>query len=850
MITRLIFALFASLLFAGTPVIAAEPSTANGLIERLLPKHAKQFAVENIAGDNGSDVFEIESGDGKIILRGNNGVSVASALNWYLKEICHAHISWDCGNQLNLPKRLPVVPEKVRVVSPHKFRFAFNYCTHGYTMAWWDWERWERELDVLALNGVNLALIIQGQEAVWINTLKEFGYTEDELLAWLVLPTHQPWMYMSNMQNYGGPLSRSLVAKRVELAQKIIRRMRDLGMNPVLQGYYGIVPSGFQQRHAGTKIHPQGNWGDLKRPDMLEPTDPLFAKIAAKFYAEQTKLFGKANFLAADPFHEGGSTEGVDLPACGRAILDAMTGATWVLQSWQDNPRQPMIDALDKSKLLVLDLWCEAQDNWRTRNNFNGTPWLFSTIHNFGGNVGLGGRLAWAGDGPVGALNDAAKGRMSGVGALLEGSGTNPAFWERFFENSWRTTAAPLDAWTKDYARRRYGAAIPATEQAWQILSETIYNAPQSRRELPVNSVVCARPSLELDLKARAFVTTQPYYDTTRLLEAWRLLLDAAPQTKGSDGYRYDLADVGRQVLADLATRYHQQMVAAYRAKDVAKLRVLSAKMLGVIRDMDELTGTRREFLLGIWLDDARRWGANRVEADRFERDARELITTWTSSDSIPDYANRQWNGLLGEFYHHRWSTWLTALNQSLANGTALDVEAVRGQIRDWELAWNKRTDRFPTKPKGDVVAISRKLFAKYQADAATPEEIPVVRLNAGGWTPDVTRTERGEWRLDVTPLVTSSGDWTVTFRYTSGQSALQIESVSLVRDGVTLSTDAHEGWTGAQHNGNAYQLSVASLAAGGRLELRAWVRAVSSTNSAGTISVARKQNYSTTSNP
>lgn len=691
------------------------------LIQRVLPNRTDAFVVETIPAANGHDVFEIESRDGKIVLRGNNGVSVASALNAYLKDYCQADISWDCGNQLDLPEPLPPVPEKVRVVSPHRFRFAFNYCTHGYTMAWWDWERWEHELDIMALNGVNLALVIEGQETVWINTLQQFGYTGDEVRQWLVLPTHQPWMYMANMQNYGGPVSPSLAQKRLKLGRQIITRMRELGMEPVLQGCYGIVPSGFQARHPGARIHPQGNWGELKRPDLLDPTDPLFAKIAAAFYREQTRLFGRANFLAADPFHEGGSTESVDLPACGRAILKAMNGATWVLQSWQANPRQPMIDALDKDKLLVLDLWCEAQSNWRDRNNFNGTPWLFCTIHNFGGNVGMGGRLTWAGAGPVAAANDPARGRLSGIGALMEGSGTNPALWERFFENAWRSNTEPLAAWLKGYARRRYGADIPAAAQAWQILGQTIYNAPQSRLELPVNSAVCARPSLKPDLRARAYVTTEPYYDPTRLVEAWKLLLDAAPRAKASDGYRYDLADLGRQVLADLGTRYHQQIVAAYQAKNTNAFRTLSGKLLNLIADMDKLVGTRQEFLLGPWLDDARRWGAGREESDRFEQDARELITTWTGSDSIPDYANRQWSGLLRDFYRHRWEMWLNALNDSLATGKPVDEAAVRHQIRDWELAWTREHNRYPTKPVGDVVEVSAEMFSRYATDAAKP---------------------------------------------------------------------------------------------------------------------------------
>ena len=692
---------------------------AHGLIERLVPKQAKHFAIETIDSAGGQDVFEIESRDGKIILRGNNGVAVASALNRYLTDFCHCDISWNCGNQLNVPKHLPPVPNKIRIVSPHKFRYAYNYCTHGYTMAWWDWPRWEHEIDFLALSGVNLALVIEGQESVWIDTLRQLGYSDAELRQWLVLPTHQPWMYMSNMEGYGGPLTPALIEQRLNLGQRIINRMRELGIEPVLQGYYGIVPPGFSKKFPAAKVHPQGSWGKLRRPDMLEPTDPMFGRVASEFYYRQRKLFGPVNFYAADPFHEGGDLDGIDLAACGHAIYQPMNGATWVLQSWQANPRPAMIDSLNKDKLLVLDLWCEAQENWRTRTNFNGTPWLWCTIENFGGNIGLSGRLAWLAREPVHAMRDPAKGRMSGIGALMEGSQTCPMLWEMFFENSWRSEVPDVGSWLVDYSFRRYGTQNPSAEQAVEILADTVYKAPASRLELPINSVVCARPSLDPDQRARTWASTHLYYDPSRLFEAWKLLLDAAPQAKTSAGYRYDLADVGRQVLANIAQTYHRQIIAVFRAKDTNNLRVLSDRMLGLIRDMDELTGTQPEFLLGTWLEDARQWGTTRSEKDRYEQDARELLTTWTSDDAIPDYANRQWEGLLGTFYYHRWQMWLQALNDSLSKGTPLNESGERQKIRDWELSWTRQHDHYPTAPKGDVVAISMKLFTKYAVDAS-----------------------------------------------------------------------------------------------------------------------------------
>lgn len=693
------------------PADAAD--AARALLTRLLPRQATRFVVEIIPPDHGRDVFEIQSRAGKIVLRGNNAVSVASALNWYLQNECHCDLSWNCGDQMNLPKPLPAVPEKIRRVSPYLFRYAYNFCTYGYTTVWWDWPQWEHELDFLALHGFNLALAIEGQEAVWVNTFTRFGYSAADIRQWVVDPAHLPWFEMDNMESYGGPLSSRLVARRLALGQKIIARMRELGIAPVLPGYYGMVPPDFREKFPGANVHLQGNWAGLKRPDILDPTDPLFGRVAAAYYATENDLFGGANFYDADPFHEGGTTQNIDVPAAGRAIQRAMGNATWVLQSWQKNPRPEMLDALQKDKTLVLDLYCEDHENWRLRDNFHGAPWLWCAINCFGGNLRLGGRLAWMAEGPDRALRDPRRGRFSGIGALMEATGVNPVLWEMLLGDAWRTNTPDLQSWLADYTRRRYGAKIPAAEQAWNILAKSVYAEPPPSREYVVNPAVCSPPTLVQSQLPAEFIDHQ-----ARLVQAWKLLLTAAPQGKNSDGYRFDLADVTRQALADLSTRYNEEIVAAFKRRDAKQLRALSDKMLRLIRDMDELAGTRREWLLGVWLREARSWGTTPAEKNRLERNARELLTTWTRYDNIPDYANRQWNGLLGNFYFHRWQLWLDALNASLQNKTPFDETAVRKKIREWEINWTQETgSQFLTQPHGDVVAISQNLFAKYATE-------------------------------------------------------------------------------------------------------------------------------------
>ncbi len=119
---------------------------AESFIKRTVASHSNQFIVEALASIKNEDAFEIESKNGKVVLRGNNAGSVASALYFYLTNYCHAQITWN-GTNLKLPISLPVLKEKVSKSSSYQYRYYLNYCTFNYTMSWWDWMRWEKEID-------------------------------------------------------------------------------------------------------------------------------------------------------------------------------------------------------------------------------------------------------------------------------------------------------------------------------------------------------------------------------------------------------------------------------------------------------------------------------------------------------------------------------------------------------------------------------------------------------------------------------------------------------------------------------------------------------------------------------
>lgn len=149
---------------AGTPI--------NGLLERIDTNASRKFVIEYVKSD--IDFFELDQKGKKVVIRGNNHVSIATGIHWYLKYYAGIHLTWN-NMQAKLPDVLPAVTKKERHETMLKHRYYLNYCTHSYSMAFWDWERWQQEIDWMALHGINLPLAITGTASVWRNVLIRLG---------------------------------------------------------------------------------------------------------------------------------------------------------------------------------------------------------------------------------------------------------------------------------------------------------------------------------------------------------------------------------------------------------------------------------------------------------------------------------------------------------------------------------------------------------------------------------------------------------------------------------------------------------------------------------------------------
>lgn len=697
--------------------------------------------IEPLLFKNNKDSFRLKTHEGVLNIKASTGVAAVWGFNYYLKKYCKSQIEWQTKN-VRIPFPLPEVDEIV--VANDRFRYYQNVCTASYSFVWWNVQDWNKHIEWMALNGINLALAPVAQEAAWAQVYRKLGMTQEEIDKHFTGPAFLSWLRMGNVHGFGGPLPKSWHNLQINIQNSVIDRMRNLGMVHVLPAFNGHVPVTFSKLFPNTTFHKVNQWNKFGNEYccglFLDPFDPLFSVIGKMFLDEVTIQAPVSHIYTADPFNEVHltllSTPFVQETA--KKIFYTLANfdkdAVWLIQNWMfvDDPLswpvsrvKSFINSVPNGRMLILDLQSEQWPQYDLYEMYFGQPFIWCMLHNFGGTLGMFGNMVTI-NSDVYEVRSRANSTMIGIGLTPEGINQNYVVYDLMLESAWRKAPVKdLEAWVADYAERRY--SCNATAEAWKYLLKSVYSFNGLNR-VRGKYVTTRRPSLKIKPWA--------WYKSYDLFAAFRKLVflnvDGCTDT---EGYQYDVVDVTRQALQYRAEQLYVNIVND-RSTNTFVYEASIERFLDALNDIANLLIESPNFSASAWFKKARSLGADPDEADLYELNARNQITMWGPNGEISDYACKQWAELFRNYYYPRWSKFLSATLKAKQAGEDFNEKATRRVVTasvEVPFVADTTVDHGGSQSYSSPQTLAKMLYRKW-AFAPDVEDLPVIVIKSSDY--------------------------------------------------------------------------------------------------------------------
>lgn len=688
---------------------------AMGVIKRTIGERAKNVRLEVISSEiNGYDTYSVQAANGIVTIKGNTPVALTHGFYTYLKEACHAMVSWS-GTQLPAFDSWPDFKVK-KVTSPYQYRYFLNVVTYGYTMPYWDWNRWQKEIDWMALHGINMPLALVANEAIALRVWKKLGLSEKRTNEFFTGPAYLPWHRMGNMNSWSIPLNDAWHKDQLALQHKILTRMRELSFTPVVPAFAGFVPEEFKEQHPEEKLHSL-DWGGFPKKNrafVLSPGSPWFKKIGKLFVEEWEKEFGKCSHYLSDTFNEMDVPVPKDDPdkkyeilaQYGKAVYESVSAgnpdAVWVTQGWtfgymhqfwDKRSLSAMLKPIPNDKMMIIDLACEYPDYvwytnpvWETHEGFYGKHWVYSFVPNFGGKTALTGVLKFYAENPAKALASPYRGSLKGFGSAPEGTENNEVVYELLADLGWSEKAIDINEWIGRYSASRYGAYPADMKSSWTSLLQSAYNTFGSYPRY-------IWQTLTPDERRKGKVNDDP-----KFMYAVIKFLNCSDKLGKNVLYRNDAIELAATYLGIKADDFYKVALMADRMGNEQLKKEAFDKTVFILTQTDRLLASHPLHRLSPWVALARSHGNTEAEKDLYEADAKRLITTWGGYQE--DYAARFWSGLISEYYIPRMRNYLYG---------------DKTKVNEWEERWINTPYTGKVQPFADPLAEAKNLVEQFK---------------------------------------------------------------------------------------------------------------------------------------
>lgn len=600
------------------------------LVKRIAPGKEKHFQFVLEPGKNKRNYFEISANKERIRIKGNSYISVASGLDWYLKNYCGVSYA-NCDSILQLPDVLPMPQERT---------YKETYMQIGYTGydAWqrlfWNWQDWEKEIDRMALSGINVCPVWTGTESVWKEFLSSYNLSDQEINQYLFGTEQAPKSWIKRQEN---------------LQKKIIKRMQNLGMCPVYPAFTGTVPETITKGKTNIITLPANTTENISRKEIIISTeDPVFSKMAQKWYGSYEKIYGTT------PFYQG-STNGQEFPSdIQKCLLKSVPEANWIIPVDQYIQANTDLRDIDKEKAVLL--YSESQTDWKTMNATKLMPWIWTwNATTTPSNPVL--SLHKALSQPEQASNNPETASLiQGIGTQTSCSQTSPLSYYLIKNRRWQPEVISLQEETEQFLKMRYGYSTPSAVQAWMRLTDL------DQGYEPNQSFLCQKPMMNL-IDQTADSITNSSQCSKQISEILTDLLAIQEHCTDNKNYQRDLIRITAMLLEQKSRVLYLQI-----ENDFAE------------RNATQLTQHQKDFMRLIHLADTLRsydptlcWSHWMKQADKNQKGKETGGIIWYKSlirrqeqisGQVPALS-----GILSEFCAPRWELFFNWMNRKMRPG-------------------------------------------------------------------------------------------------------------------------------------------------------------------------------------
>lgn len=681
------------------------------LIKRNTPRIADQFVLKTIDSDNGYDCYEIYSEDKKVVLAGNSPLSQAMAYYDYLGRY-HGVVITSGDYDISTISSAPLPEEKISRTIKRKIRAMTSYESFSLSGNFRGFDRWEKEIDFMAMHGFNRALQPVGFDGVLFRTLTDIGMPENFCLEFSSGPAFLMNQLTGNIAGTNSVNSKEYLERKITVGKLISDRERSLGIEPIFPAAIPSVPFSLRKKYIKMDIFKAPMWHNFPPIFFIRPKNAFFSVFNKKFLTVQREALGETHSYIFEGVYEsdkkGYNSHLADL---GKALEEMLNefdkDAVCYLHTSSINA--DFFKSCSGDKYIFLDD-CEMSKNSDILSEKKYIPEVSGNRY---GRTGIYGNVQKLCDNPF------ANSELGGALAF-DTFDINPVYCAAALKAITADDSFERDDFIRDFCTKRY--------KTDSFSDDIISLIDLCSSDECTGSIICARPCTNVKHTA-PYDTMERSYDFHKLYPIAKRIINS--EDKKIDAMRADIQSIVRQFLSDLAYPVYIKATEFFREKNVRNFEQASNLFLEICEDIDRLLRTREETNFCTKYVEAQELGSSQEEKESLQINFLLLHTIWGPFDHsiLYDTVWNEWGGLVKDYYEARWHMYYRSLAAYFDNPKKLkdnskkqplDRNEYNGSYQAKRLALfeNNFLENYIPRKNGiaeeDTVEVAKELLEKY----------------------------------------------------------------------------------------------------------------------------------------